>query len=61
MMITEGDSITTNYLRNAILKNCTNVTIVPTPFLYDINVFNECEEEGNILIKEDFWIPYGIL
>ena len=50
MMITEGDSITTNYLRNAILKNCTNVTIVPTPFLYDINVFNECEEEGNILM-----------
>lgn len=55
MMITEGDSKVTNKLRELILKNCENVTIKPVPFLYDISVFNECEEKGYILMSLDSW------
>ena len=55
MMINEGDSKTTNDLRNIILSNCKNVSIKPIPFLYDISVFNECEEEGHILMTLDSW------
>ena len=55
MMITEGDSKNTNRLREMILKNCKDVTIKPVPFLYDISVFNECEENGYILMSLDSW------
>ena len=55
MMITEGDSKVTNRLREMILKNCKDVTIKPVPFLYDISVFNECEENGYILMSLDAW------
>lgn len=55
MMITDGDSKTSNSLREDILKTCQNVTIVPAPFLYDISLFNECEEKGYILMTLNGW------
>lgn len=55
MMITRGDSKTSNKLREDILKNNKNVTIIPTPFLYDMDQFNKCEENGYILMSLDAW------
>lgn len=55
MMITDGDSEHTNYLKNNILEKSKNVTIESTPFWYDISVFNECAEKGNILMTLDAW------
>ena len=55
MMIAEGDSKTSNLLREHILKTCENVNILPTPFLYNIDVFNECEDKGYILMTLNAW------
>lgn len=55
MMITEGDSPTTNSLRNTILANSKNVTIDPVSFLYNIDAFNRCEEKGYILMSLNSW------
>lgn len=55
MMITEGDSPTTNSLRDTILTNSKNVTIDPVSFLYNIDAFNRCEEKGYILMSLNSW------
>lgn len=55
MMVGDGDSNISNMLRDDIIKNNKNVTISPTPFLYDISVFNKCEENGYMLMSLDLW------
>ncbi|MBQ9267186.1 MAG: LysR family transcriptional regulator [Clostridia bacterium] len=55
MMICDGDSEKSNYLRESILEKSKNVTIEPTPFWYDIDVFNRCEENGNVLMSLNAW------
>lgn len=55
MIITSGDSETINRLREDISRDSKNVNFIPMPFLYDISVFNECEENGYILMTLDAW------
>lgn len=55
MIPSKGDSETINNLRNKILEKCHNITIKSTPFFYDIDVFNDCAENGYILFSLDFW------
>ena len=55
MTITDGDSKTMLDLKKCIEEKCENVTIKQAPFLYDLNVFNECEEKEYSLITVDCW------
>lgn len=55
MISDRGDSPAVNNLRNTILDKCPNVKLEPVSFFYDIDVFNKCADEGNILIFLDYW------
>lgn len=54
MTITEGDSKQSQKIYNLLQTN-ENITIKSIPFFYDINVFNECEENGYVLISLNAW------
>ena len=53
--ITTGNSKQNQDIVNKIKANCKNVQIIDAPLFYDINVFNKCEEEGNLLITLECW------
>jgi DNA-binding transcriptional LysR family regulator len=55
MLITQGDSPQNNAIKKYIEENCSNVELKNAPFLYDINVFNECVENGYLLISLECW------
>lgn len=55
MIITHGDNPQSNFLREHIKKHCPNVEYKDAPFLYDINVFNECAENNYLLISLECW------
>lgn len=53
--ITTGNSKQNQDIVNKIKANCKNVQIIDAPLFYDINLFNKCEEEGNLLITLECW------
>lgn len=55
MLITGGDSPINNEIKKYIEDNCSNVELKTAPFFYDINVFNECVDNGYLLITLDCW------
>lgn len=55
MIITHGDSSKNNALKEYIENHCKNIEYKNAPFLYDINVFNECAENNYILVSLDCW------
>lgn len=55
MISDRGNSPAVNNFKNIILDKCPNVKIEAVSFFYDIDVFNKCADEGNILISLDYW------
>lgn len=55
MVITGGDSDLNETIFNLIKTECENVEIKSAPLFYDINVFNECEESGSLLVTLECW------
>lgn len=55
IMVKKGDSQVNDDLRNNIEKNHPQINIEDTEHFYDINVFNRCEQSGNILLNLECW------
>lgn len=41
-------------LRDDLIKNYSDINIVDFSF-YNVDIFNRCENEGNVLITIDYW------
>lgn len=54
MFIRRGWSSYIDKLRNDIEQKYPSINIVEFPF-YNVEVFNQCESEGNVLITVDYW------
>lgn len=55
MLVKEGDSEVIDRIRSYLLTNYTGVQLIDTPFYYDAEVFNRCEQEGNLLLSLEEW------
>ncbi len=55
MMVREGDSAAVDQLRANLRQHFPEIQLVDTDFYYDMDVFNRCEQEGNILITLEMW------
>lgn len=55
MMIKNGDCITLDNLHNMLNRKHPQINIVETSFFYDIDVFNDCVQNKNILLTLDAW------
>lgn len=55
MMIKRGDSFINDLIRDKIEKNHPQIFIDDTPYFYDINVFNRCEQMNSVLLTLDMW------
>ncbi len=53
--ITTGDSKKNQDILEKIKSTCNDVEIYDAPFFYDINVFNNCEENGSLLVTLECW------
>lgn len=54
MLIRKGWSSYVDKLRNDLVKNYSHINIVDFPF-YNVEVFNQCESENNVLLTVDYW------
>lgn len=54
MMVKKGDSDTVDRIR-AELERYREVKIEDTPRFYDVEVFNQCEQTGAVLLTLDCW------
>ena len=54
MLIRKGWSSYVDKLRNDLVKNYSHINIVDFPF-YNVEVFNQCESENNVLLTIDYW------
>lgn len=54
MMVKQGDSPVVDGLRNEISQH-PQIKIEDTPQFYDINVFNKCVQEQNVMITIECW------
>ena len=54
MLIKRGWSSYVDKLRNDLTNNYPDINIVDFPF-YNVEVFNQCESENNVLLTVDFW------
>lgn len=54
MLIQRGWNRYINILRDDIVKNYPQITVVDFSF-YDVNVFNQCESSGSILMAVEDW------
>lgn len=55
MMVKRGDSFINDLIRDDIEKNHPQIFIDDTPYFYDINVFNRCEQMNSVLLTLDMW------
>ncbi|UUX32766.1 LysR family transcriptional regulator [Fundicoccus culcitae] len=55
MMVQAGNSYSNDQLRQHIEQNFPEIIIEDTPFYYDLEVFNRCEQTGNVLLTLDGW------
>ena len=55
MMVKRGDSFINDLIRDEIEKNHPQIFIDDTPYFYDINVFNRCEQMNSVLLTLDMW------
>lgn len=55
MMVQRGDSAANDRIRDELEQNHPQIRIEDTPHYYDINVFNRCEEQGNVLLNLECW------
>lgn len=54
MLIKRGWSSYVDKLRDDLTKNYPDINIVDFPF-YNVEVFNRCESENNVLLTVDYW------
>lgn len=55
MMVRQGDSGVSDFLRNDLEKHHPQIHIEDTPLFYDLSVFNRCAETGNVLLTLECW------
>ena len=55
MIISGGDSFQNKAIKKYIEENCSNIELKSAPFFYDINVFNQCVDSGDLLITLECW------
>lgn len=53
--ITTGKSKQNQDIVHKIKQNCDNVEIIDAPLYYDMNLFNNCEENGYLLVTLECW------
>lgn len=53
--ITTGKSKQNQDIVRKIKQNCDNVEIIDAPLYYDMNLFNQCEENGYLLVTLECW------
>ena len=54
MIIKEGWSSYVDELRKDLINNYPEITLKDFPF-YNVEVFNKCESENNILLTVEYW------
>lgn len=54
MLIREGWSSYIDKLRKNIIENYSDISIIDFPF-YNVEAFNQCESENNVLLTIDYW------
>ena len=55
MMVKRGDSPLNDALRDDLEQNHPEIHIENTSHFYDIEVFNRCEQQGNVLLNLECW------
>lgn len=55
MMVKRGDSATNDRIRDDLTEGHPQIHIEDTPQYYDIQVFNRCAEQGNLLLNLECW------
>ena len=55
IMVKRGDSPINDFLRNDLEQNHPQIQIEDTEYYYDIQVFNHCEQTGNLLLNLECW------
>ena len=55
IMVKRGDSPINDFLRNDLEQNHPQIQIGDTEYYYDIQVFNHCEQTGNLLLNLECW------
>lgn len=55
MLVKQGDSKIIDEIRSFLSIQFPDVKLVDTSFYYDMEVFNRCEQEGNLLLTLDGW------
>lgn len=55
LMVKQGDSLPIDTVRNEIEKEHPEIQIKDTPYFYDFNVFNQCEEEMCAMLSLSGW------
>ncbi len=55
MMVKQGDSPLNDSLRKELEEHHPKIRIEDTDHFYDIQVFNRCEQQGNVLLNLECW------
>lgn len=55
MLVKAGDSEIIDRIRAGLTADYPGVQLIDTPFYYDVEVFNRCEQEGNLLLTLEQW------
>lgn len=55
MMSKRGDSKILDNLRSYLEQKHPKIKLIDTPFFYDANILNQCEQEENLLLTLDCW------
>ncbi len=55
MMVKQGDSPLNDSLRKELEEHHSKIRIEDTDHFYDIQVFNRCEQQGNVLLNLECW------
>ena len=55
LLLSHGDSLLMNQIRNDIENNHPNIHILDIPNFYDTSVFNECAKKGCLMESLDIW------
>ncbi len=55
MMVKEGDSPVNDQIRKELASRCPSLRIQDTEHFYDIEVYNRCAEQGNLLLNVECW------
>ena len=54
-MVKQGDSPLNDSLRKELEEHHSKIRIEDTDHFYDIQVFNRCEQQGNVLLNLECW------